>query len=128
VNLLKNVDWINNDAGKYIYTENVIYNPVGETVTFIKLSDKQIEFAINNSANLGIAGDYAYSVLIDAFSSKVINIPSEHGIRRIAAKYEWGWTIDDASTIKNKMILLKGTHSNINVSYFEGLKSVGQDV
>ena len=125
VNLLKNVDWINNDAGKYIYTENVIYNPVGETVTFINLSDKQIEFAINNSTNLGIAGDYAYSVLIDAFSSKVINIPSEHGIRRIVAKYEWGWTIDDASTIKNKMVLLKGTHSNINVSHFEGLKSVG---
>ena len=127
VNLFKNVNWVEN-VSSYIYTENVLYNPVGETVTFINLSNKQIEFAINDSDVLGIHGNYVDSIYIDAFSTKVIKIPNGCGIRRIVAKYKDGWTADDITTIKNKTILLKGAYPNICGPYFEGLKSVGQDV
>lgn len=125
VNLFKNVNWVEN-VSSYIYTENVLYNPVGETVTFINLSNKQIEFAINDSDVLGIHGNYVDSIYIDAFSTKVIKIPNGCGIRRIVAKYKDGWTADDITAIKNKTILLKGAYPNICLPYFEGLKSVGQ--
>ena len=126
VNLIKNSTWLDNNSS-YISTEDVIYNPVGKTVTLFNLSDKKIEFAMNTDANLGIQGNYYSSVYVEPFSKDVINIPSGHGIRRIVGKYEHGWSGSDVDKVKDKVVLLDGNYSNINIPYFEGMKSVGQD-
>ena len=90
------------------------------TYTLFNLCDKHLVFEV---ADIGGYANYSQEV-ISPFSSKIVAVPNG---RRI---YSFFGSIADFGTIENfkqsQAIILEGDHTDKPITYFEGLKSVGQ--
>ena len=92
------------------------------TFTFCNFTDKTIEYVGRNSTD-----NWGYSVVVDANSYKVVEVPSDKCVVGVDFRPSFGWSNADLSIYKSSMYaVLEGDHTDKPISYFEGLKSVGQ--
>lgn len=89
--------------------------------TVINTSDKTISITINKD------DVFNRSMFFNANTSTYVNLLSNESIRGISYLYENGWTSESINEAKMSIILLEGDHTQNPPSYFEGLKSVGED-
>ena len=93
-----------------------------DTYTIIIPKGKDIGFEVYNANEVGT--DYGFGVSGDV-GVKVVQIPTDHRIATIHC-LKADYSEEELKTICETSIILKGDHSNKSISYFEGLKSVGQ--
>ena len=90
--------------------------------TLINTSDKNILVDIyNNDTN-----SYKRNLLIKANSSIKDTLTSNEHYSKCTGLFSDSWSLSDLSVISSTLIILKGNHTDKPISYFEGLKSVGQ--
>ena len=93
------------------------------TYTCFNFTDKPIAFNQRTLAN----ETYVSQTLVNANSYEVIQVNADHVIYGIDFQPSFGWSNEDASIYTSSMFaVLEGDHSDKSISYFEGLKSVGQ--
>ena len=91
--------------------------------TCFNFTDKPIAFNQRTLAN----ETYVSQTLVNANSYEVIQVNADHVIYGVDFQPIFGWSNEDASIYTSSMFaVLEGDHSDKSISYFEGLKSVGQ--
>lgn len=90
------------------------------TSTVFNLSDKDIIIVVYTD------GVYTTSIGVLARNKKLITLNSNEKLNDIAFLYANGWTSSDVELAKKSLVILEGDHTNKPITYFEGLKSVGQ--
>lgn len=93
-----------------------------DTYTIIIPKGKDIGFEVYNANEVGT--DYGFGVSGDV-GVKVVQIPTDHRIATIHC-LKADYSEEELKTICETSIILKGDHTDKHISYFEGLKSVGQ--
>lgn len=93
-----------------------------QIATIINNSNKKIYFDTNN-----IDGTYKKSLTI-APNSIFLYEQDNDLIKLLNAHNTFGWTFSEKEYFKNNCFILEGDHTQNPPAYFEGLKSVGQDV
>ena len=72
-------------------------------------------------------GQWIRSVSSDSVNKGIlVTLKEDEFIASIFGRYIDGWTSSDSDNFK-KALILEGDHTDRDLSYFEGLKSVGQD-
>ena len=91
--------------------------------TCFNFTDKPIAFNQRTLAN----ETYVSQTLVNANSYKVIQVNADNVIYGVDFQPIFGWSNEDASIYTSSMFaVLEGDYSDKPISYFEGLKSVGQ--
>ena len=94
----------------------------GVEYTLINTSDKNIFVDIySNDTN-----SYKRNLLIKANSSIKDTLASNEHYSKCTGLFSDSWSLSDLSAISSALIILEGDHTDKPISYFEGLKSVGQ--
>ena len=91
------------------------------TFTVINLSNKTIYFDFKNISN---GSHLAKNSITNG--SLVVEIPSNGYIKSLYGYFVDGWGSSDVDEFEKSIIILEGDHTDKPISYFEGLKSVGQ--
>ena len=92
------------------------------TFTFYNFTDKPIHYVGRNSEDV-----WAYSFGVEANSCIAVDVPSDKCVVGVDFIPVAGWSNADLSIYKSSMYaVLEGDHTDKPISYFEGLKSVGQ--
>lgn len=95
----------------------------GNTFTLINYTDKAISFPTKRKDNTGWSTQYD----VQPNSRIAVQIPDD--VSLVGADY-WGrngWTVSSDTVINDSFFaVLEGDHTDKPISYFEGLKSVGQ--
>ena len=90
--------------------------------TLINTSDKSIFIDIySNDTN-----SYKRNLLIKANSSIKDTLTSNEHYSKCTGLFSDSWSLSDLSVISSALVILEGDHTDKPISYFEGLKSVGQ--
>lgn len=94
------------------------------TYTLFNFSDKTIVFDIGEATT----NNWLRTFALDANKVKTFNINNGERIFNVNGLFANGWENNDTSKNKfrNSIVLLEGDHTDKPISYFEGLKSVGQ--
>ena len=105
----------------YVYNEPYLMFS-NKTYTIVNNFNKDVYFEIKD-----FAGVFLRSYLVPPNSSDKISLSENECILSIAFKKVDGWTFELVEDNKNRgVVILEGDHTNKPISYFEGLKSVGQ--
>lgn len=117
----KGGEWYNASYYAYCINQN---NPIAPDtkLTVFNLSDKQIKFEIySTSSNME-----QHFILPN--SSNVITTPSTIHHSTVVIGTGDGWVLEDSdyNYCQDNLVILEGDHTDKPISYFEGLKSVGQ--
>ncbi|WP_276699653.1 hypothetical protein [Romboutsia ilealis] len=116
-----------NGVNLYAYSkdngnDNITSN---KTFTFRNNTNKRIILDIQEN------GAWKRSVILDANKQSIVTTTITEYITAIYGQNSQGWDVNSDAhkqELKNSCILLEGDHTQNPPSYFEGLKSVGQDV
>jgi hypothetical protein len=94
------------------------------TYTLFNFSDKTIAFDIGEATT----GNWLRNSTVEANKVKTFNINNGEQIFNVHGSFTDGWENNDTSKndFRNSIVLLEGDHTDKSISYFEGLKSVGQ--
>ena len=112
--------------------ENIIYEDGVRFFNPIVYATPNTLYTIINLSNkvIGYTGGGLPNDAIGPNSSKAFNTNNTiiYGEMIIYGHKEFGWeeTEEDKTVLKQSVIILEGDHTNKPISYFEGLKSVGQ--
>lgn len=105
----------------YVYNEPYLMFS-NKTYTIVNNFNKDVYFEIKD-----FAGVFLRSYLVPPNSSDKISLSENECILSIAFKKVDGWTFELVEDNKNRgAVILEGNHTDKPISYFEGLKSVGQ--
>ena len=105
----------------YVYNEPYLMFS-NKTYTIVNNFNKDVYFEIKD-----FAGVFLRSYLVPPNSSDKISLSENECILSIAFKKVDGWTFELVEDNKNRgVVILEGDHTDKPISYFEGLKSVGQ--
>ena len=101
-----------------------VCNYLEGTYTLFNFSDKTIVFDIGEVAT----GTWLRTFALDANKVKTFNINNGERIFNVNGLFTGGWGNNDKSKneFRNSIVVLEGDHTDKPISYFEGLKSVGQ--
>ena len=126
VNLVDSkVDIVVNSSETLIWliSEDMKKRVTNGTYTLVNLSNKDVVFDIRDINT----NSYIRDVVVTKTSS-VITLSDTEGIRNFYGIFTAGWENTDQSKLelKQSVLILEGDHTNKPISYFEGLKSVGQ--
>ena len=95
---------------------------------------KEVEYTLINTSDKNILVDiysndtnsYKRNLLIKANSSIKDTLTSNEHYSKCTGLFSDSWSLSDLSVISSTLIILEGDHTGKSISYFEGLKSVGQ--
>ena len=95
---------------------------------------KKVEYTLINTSDKNILVDiysndtnsYKRNLLIKANSSIKDTLTSNEHYSKCTGLFSDSWNLSDLSVISSTLIILEGDHTDKPISYFEGLKSVGQ--
>lgn len=95
---------------------------------------KEVEYTLINTSDKNILVDiysndtnsYKRNLLIKANSSIKDTLTSNEHYSKCTGLFSDSWSLSDLSVISSTLIILEGDHTDKPISYFEGLKSVGQ--
>ena len=95
---------------------------------------KEVEYTLINTSDKNILVDiysndtnsYKRNLLIKANSSIKDTLTSNEHYSKCTGLFSDSWNLSDLSVISSTLIILEGDHTDKPISYFEGLKSVGQ--
>ena len=95
---------------------------------------KEVEYTLINTSDKNILVDiysndtnsYKRNLLIKANSSIKDTLTSNEHYSKCTGLFSDSWNLSDLSVISSTLIILEGNHTDKPISYFEGLKSVGQ--
>lgn len=94
----------------------------GRTFTFYNFTDKPIQYVGRNTSDVW---NYSFVVAPDSF--KVVNVPADQCVVGVDFRPVDGWSNADLSIYNSSMyMVLEGDHSDKNLTYFEGMKSLGE--
>lgn len=119
VNLIEIDSYISNDTLLRFYVKNKL--SMGKTISIFNPTNKPVRFEIASN------NVWARQIILSANSSKVESLSSTEYIVNISAPKSEGWLDGDKDEFKKCCIVLEGDHTQNPPSYFEGLKSVGED-
>ena len=105
----------------WLQVVDLIYDITDKTITVCNLSDKNIKFQTSK-----LDDSYNSQITINPFSSVAIALNNVK-FRMIQGAYSDGWTSSDLDIFKKSVVILEGDHTQNPPSYFEGLKSVGEN-
>ena len=105
----------------WLQVVDLIYDITDKTITVCNLSDKNIKFQTSK-----LDDSYNSQITINPFSSVAIALNNVK-FRMIQGAYSDGWTSSDLDIFKKSVVILGGDHTQNPPSYFEGLKSVGEN-
>ena len=95
---------------------------VAGKVTLINNSNKHIGIDILTTEN-----KWQSFFEVKANSRVLFDLNSSTKVGNLIGYFSNGWTANDLETLKQALIVLEGDHTQNPPSYFEGLKSVGED-
>ena len=95
---------------------------------------KEVEYTLINTSDKNILVDiysndtnsYKRNLFIKANSSIKDTLTSNEHYSKCTGLFSDSWSLSDLSVISSTLVILEGDHTDKPISYFEGLKSVGQ--
>ncbi|CZR95570.1 hypothetical protein CDFC105_72649 [Clostridioides difficile] len=103
------------------YNNPFNYIESGKTYTFVNLCDKQIKYTYGGIGNVTVP---ASSRVLYTIPNTVLDIPAMMCYGHTTEG--WGETDLDKQKISKAMLVLEGDYTSEDITYFEGLQSVGQ--
>ena len=111
-------------SSNYIYSAKNCYDirNISKNITVISTSGKPLEVAwlSDNGSTVVYGGSLGKDIVC-----KYINLPSNATSIAFYGLESNGWSIDNIK--QANILLLEGDHTDKDITFFEGLKSVGQD-
>ncbi|HFL3591101.1 TPA: hypothetical protein ACG3R3_001961 [Clostridioides difficile] len=116
-----------------IIDKTTYYRNVNTGKHFMKVSYSLKNFTIKNYSNLGIYiaihnsdNVWVRDIFIDGENLSYIELLDGEIISGIQGIVSAGWSEEDADKFKSSCIIIEGNYTTKDISYFEGLQSVGQ--
>ena len=124
VNLVRSVSKVSVWDNNRVAINLVDYKYLSGTYTIFNFSDKTIVVDIGDFEK----DTWKRTFALDKGKIKVFDIEEGEIFYNVNGLFADGWENNDASKneFRNSIVLLEGDHTDKPISYFEGLKSVGQ--
>ena len=126
VNLCDKTKSVISEGGNKNIWRNALFNTNPTQLTVINYTDKVIKFAVHKRTT----NDWVSTNGVKANSKLLVNCGTDKYLKDLYGAYGDGWsnTEEDRNILKDGILILEGDHTQEDIPYFEGMKSVQMPV